>query len=217
VIKLSVKGLAKYMTSSPANQRRVLRQFKFPREDEPFAMRLYYRDACDRIRAYHKNEHDPEWLDEKADEFTGLAAVHSGSTAVRLRNNGRALRQYGQHFGHRPFEVIGEVPMTFEHANVRVTAGPDLFVRERGKVKAIKFDFSSGASSPEVVKVVSQCMYEAARGHIPGLSSTSILYLDVSRGLEHRGARAGARMLGEIHAACETISAVWDGITPPAR
>jgi hypothetical protein len=58
VIRISVKGLAKFIEGGPSAQRRVLREYKYPDEDEPSAMRLYYRDATDRIYAFHKNSHD---------------------------------------------------------------------------------------------------------------------------------------------------------------
>jgi hypothetical protein len=218
MIRLTVKGLAKYMTSSPAAQRRVLRDFKYPRGEEAYAMRLYYRDACERIIAFHRKNHDRAWLRTQAEDFGRLAELTKGSSGTRLRNNGRAMRQYEQHFGDRVFEVLSDLRLEVEFSGVRITATPDLYVRESGKHKAIKLEFSKSTPPPDAVKVVTQCLYEAARrGRVPGLSSSSVLYLDIPRGLEHRGARAGSRMLRDIEAACETISQVWDSIQPPAR
>lgn len=52
MIKLTLKGLAKYVASSPAAQRKILQDFKCPAADEPFAMRVYYREAMDCLKQY---------------------------------------------------------------------------------------------------------------------------------------------------------------------
>ena len=45
-----------------------------------------------------------------------------------------------------------------------------------------------------------------------GLTSASVLYLDVPRGAEYRGARVRSRLENEMQAACENIVAIWNGI-----
>jgi len=62
VIKLTVRGLAKYIVASPASQRRVLEDFKYAAGDEPFAMRTYYREAKQCIKSFHRNAHPSDWL-----------------------------------------------------------------------------------------------------------------------------------------------------------
>jgi hypothetical protein len=205
------------MIASPAAQRRILREAKYPNEDEPFAMRLYYQDAVDRVQAYHRNKHDALWLRSKADDLAQLASLTPGASGTRLRNNSRGVRQYASNFATREFIPIGPLRLRIEFGDVRVSTAPDLFVTEAGKEKVIKLDFSKDAPDPDIVKIVSQCMYEASKGKLQSLSNTSVLYLDVSRGTEHRGARAGARTLGDLEAACETITTVWDSIQPTRR
>jgi hypothetical protein len=205
------------MTASPAAQRRILREAKYPDEDEPLAMRLYYQDACDRVQAYHRNKHDPSWLRAKADDLAQLASLSPGPSGNRLRNNSRALRQYMSNFATRDFVPLGPLRLRIEFGDVRVSATPDLFITEGGKHKVIKFNFSTAAPHPDIVKIVSQCMYEASKGKLQSLSNASVLYLDVPRGIEHRGARAGARTLRDLEAACETITNVWDSIQPTRR
>lgn len=212
MIKISVKGLAKFMTSSSAAQRKILRDYKHPDEDEPAAMRLYYKDATDRIVAYHRSGHDRSWLTEKAKDVAELARLTPGPAGTRLRNNSRALSFYEQHFAERSFEPQGQLRLRLEVGGVTITVSPDLYVLEKGKAKVVKLEFSKEAPSDESVKIISQAMFEAAKGHVQGLSSSSVLLLDVPRGTEHRGARAGARMLNEIQAACKTIEAVWPSI-----
>jgi hypothetical protein len=217
MIRLSVKTLAKYMTASPAVQRTILRNAKFPAEDEAYAMRLYYREAVDRIEAFHRNNHDTAWMLAKAEDLAQLAALQGGPSRTRLRHNSRAVRQYSQNFGARQFVPQAAYRLRLDVGSVRISSAPDLSVIEAGKQKAIKLHFSSTAPDPDVVKIVSQCMFAAAQGQLANVTGSSVLYLDVARGDEYRGARAGARTMREIEAACETISVLWEAITPRRR
>jgi hypothetical protein len=212
MIKLSMRGLAKFMTSSSAGQRKVLRDYKFPDQDEPAAMRLYYKDATDRIQLYHKSPHDRDWLRRKVKDLTELAQLTPGRAGTRLRHNARALSLYEYHFGGRAFESQGQLRLRLPIGNVLITVTPDLYVLERGKSKVVKLEFSKTRPSEDTVKIISQVMFEAARGHVDDLTSSSIIYLDVPNGVEFRGARAGARTLREIEAACLSIESLWGGI-----
>jgi hypothetical protein len=214
MIRLSLTGLAKYMTASPANQRRILRDFKYPNEDEAYAKRLYYREAREHIVAFHRRSRPVEWLLDQAEQLAELGEFNGGMSEVRLKHNNRALRQYAKHFGTRTFEMLDDLPLALTFGEVRIGINPDLHVRETSKEKIIKLDFGSTAPTPEVIKIVSQCLFEAARGAVDSLTSSSALYFDVARGLEHRGARAGARTLAEMEAACETIAAIWPQLRP---
>ncbi len=215
MIKLSVKGLAKYMTSGDHTRRRVLRDFKYPREDEPMAMRLYYQDACDRIEAFHRGR-DRNWLRSEADDLARLAALTGGSRGARLRHNAQALRRYEEHFGDRSYVVQKAARLNVQYGDVVITVAPDLSVLCDGRPRLVKFDFGAEPPPERLVKIVTQVMFEAALPAIPDLKSGSVIYADVSRGVEHRGARMGAAVQRDIVAACQTIAQIWDGIAPPA-
>ena len=53
-MRMSARGLVRFMTSSPAAQRKVLRDYKYP-EPEGVAQASYYRDVMDVIERYHGN------------------------------------------------------------------------------------------------------------------------------------------------------------------
>lgn len=214
MIKISVKGLAKFMTASPAGQRRVLKQFKFPDDDEPRAMRLYYGEAVDAIKGYHNLENpDRQWLLDQSQLISQLAAVLGGQSGVRLRNNARAVRQYSENFHDRKFTILADLRMALVHGDVRITVAPDLHVKEGNKEKIIKLDFSRTGPEDGQLRIVSQCMFEAFRADHGAITPSSVLYLVVSSGSEHRGARVGARLLADVRAACENIGALWETIT----
>jgi hypothetical protein len=211
-IKISVKGLAKFMTATPSRQRKILKEFKFPNDDEPRAMRLYYGEAVDAIKAYHKNNKDRQWLLDQADLCADLAGSLGGQSATRLRNNARALKQYADNFYRRKFEILSDVKLAINHSDVRVSVVPDLHVREGTKEKIIKLDFAREPDG-EQAKIISQCMFEAFRQSHGPITPAAVLYLHVTSGQEIRGARAGSRLMSDFKAACENISALWDTIT----
>jgi len=214
MIKISVKGLAKFMTASPAGQRRVLKEFKFPDDDEPRAMRLYYGEAVDAIKGYHNLEvPDRQWLLDQSQLINQLASVLGGQSAVRLRNNGRAVKQYSDSFHHRKFTILTDLRMALVHGDVRITVVPDLHVKEGNKEKIVKLDFSRSGAEEAQLRIISQCMFEAFRAEHGAITPSAVLYLAVASGAEHRGARVGARVLADVRAACENIGALWNSIT----
>ncbi len=208
--KISLKGLADYMTASHTRQRTVLRQFKFPQEDEAQAKIVYYREARDRVAVLHRSGRDGAWLTLQAAQLETLAAMSTGQTKTRLRHNARGLRDYARNFASRSFEILDDLRLSLQFGDVVVSVVPDLHVREKGKEKLIKLEFSAAEPLPAAVQVISQAMFEAAEQANLGLPSASVLYLDVPRGVAHKGARLGSRMRRDIESVCLSISAIWD-------
>ena len=211
MIRISLKGLAKFMTSTPARQRKILKDYKYP-DPEGFVQAIYYREARDFIVAFHRDGHDPTWLTSKAATISTLAASSTGQTKTRLKNNSRALREYATNFGRKKFEILHDINLEVSYFGVRVTVVPDLHVREGQTEKIIKLEFSKDLPEEKAVKIIGQALYEAQEVAGMGLTSSSVLVFDVARGQIHKGARAGARMRAEIEAACQNISSLWGGI-----
>ncbi len=210
--KLSLRGLADYMTASAAKQRTILRQYKYPAEDEAHAKILYYREARDRIAASHRAAHESPWLIDQADQLSILASSSSGRTKTRLKHNARAMRSYAKHFRGRRFELLKDLKLRLQIGDVAISAYPDLHVIEKEQEKLIKLDFGVDEPTNELIKIVSQVFLEAANDNGMGLPNAGVLYLDVTRGSQHRGARIGSRMRKNVEASCRNISAIWDGI-----
>jgi hypothetical protein len=131
---------------------------------------------------------------------------------TRLKNNGRALRQYADNFANRQFAILSDLRLALVFDNVRVTVAPDLHVREGTKEKILKLDFGKSEPENSLVKIIVQSMFEAFRVQ-RSITPSSILYFDVARGDEHRGARLSSRVLTEIRAACKNIEGLWGTIT----
>ena len=210
--KLSLKGLADFMTASHTRQRSILRTYKYPEQEEARAKITYYREARDRVAAFHSTKRPRSWLLAEALNIDSLAAMSIGRTSTRLSHNARALRAYAKHFASRAFDLLDDLTLTLQYDDVVVTVHPDLHVAEDGQQKLVKLEFNVDEPSDEFIRILTQAMFEAAQGGKLGLSSSSILLFDVPRGAEYRGARLGARMRREIESACGNISAIWDRI-----
>src|SRR5688572_5768846 len=128
VIKLSVRGLAKYIVASPAGQRRVLEDFKYAAGDEPFAMRTYYREVKDSIRNFHRGAHPADWLQQQAALVLASSREETGTTAKRLEQNARAIRQYEERLSRRRFEVLDRCRFRLTYFDVTINVVPDLHI-----------------------------------------------------------------------------------------
>jgi hypothetical protein len=209
MIQISLKGLAKFMTASAAGQRKVLRDYKYP-DTEGQAQAAYYRDARNSIAKFHDQKLAATWLEDQAAALlAGSKSAAKPQIASRLKNNARALKCYAEHFGTTVYEVLPDVSLGLEFGGVLVTVNPDLHVTEKGKEKLLKLEFSAEEPEPDVIKVVSQAMFEAALRDGMKLASPQILYVDVPRGMRHKGARLGALTKKNIEAACSNIAAIW--------
>lgn len=211
MIKIGLKGLAKFMTSNSAQQRKILRDYKYP-DPEGLAQATYYREARDFIVAYHRNGQDASWLIERAMILDSFALQSTGQTKTRYKNNARALREYARFFAKKKFEVLSDVNLKLTLSGVTISIVPDLHVKEGEIEKIVKLEFTKDKPDDKLVKIVSQAMYEAQSGARMGLGSSAVLYFDIPRGKVYKGARVGSRMQSELTAACENLSAIWQGI-----
>ena len=209
MIKLSLKSLADYITANHARQRKILRDCKYPDTDEASAKIWYYREARDAVTGFHRGGHEQQWLLDRADNLRVLTQSTTGPVKKRLQHNARAIQQYATNCSDRVCTVEHELRLHIDFGHVRITARPDLHITERSKTRVIKLEFGVDAPAPDEIKIISQGLYEAAKGVLPAITNRSVIYLDVPRSLEHFGARAGSRTLREMEAACQNIEAVW--------
>jgi len=180
--QISVKGLADFIEASPVRQRTIVRQFKYPKEDEARAKIVYYREARDTIEAYHRGRHAVPWLEEQAGRLDMIAAGLIGRSKTRLQHNTRGIRAYGRHFSSHAYRPIDDLKLHLTYSDVRVTVNPDLRVREASDEFVLKLEFGVDEPSETEIKVISQLMYEAVSAARLQLKSGNILYLDVPRG-----------------------------------
>lgn len=211
MIRISVKGLAKFMTAGPATQRKVLKDFKFP-DPEGGVQASYYSEARSAIAEFHGSDNNPATIAAEVQRLSEKAYDASGRQRVRIEHNIRALQSYLENFGHESFRVLPTPSLSLSQRTVSVGATPDLFVRHKGSNKLIKLDLGTKAPDKRLVAIVLQVIYEAARSSGLSLKPKDVLYLDVPRANVHRSAKVRTRLKGEIEAACENIEALWPTI-----
>ena len=211
--RCSLKGLVRWMTAGPVKQLSLVREFKYPEDEEGRAKAGYYSEAIAAVIAFHRRGHDDAWLlkvarnlDTKADQ------TDKKGRRTRLRSNASGLRSYAKNCSDRKFEILARLRLPLDQGDIRVGASPDLHVREDGVEKLLKLEFGVKAPTDRETAILCQGLVEAAELAGLSLPASAIAVLDVRRGREHRGKKMGARLRKEMAAACRVISMIWDGI-----
>jgi hypothetical protein len=211
MIKIGLKGLAKFIASSPAAQRKVLRDYKYPKR-EGEAQARYYHEARLFIRRNHSRGNPQGWLSARSQELSLKAQALSGASAVRVRHNARALREYDQFLGNKTFEILSDLSLSLSYSGVTISVYPDLHVREAGVERVIKLEFGSKPPSEVAIRIISQAMFDAVSAAGLSLRAADILLIDVPRKTLYRGARMRSRTARDIEAACQTIADIWPAL-----
>ena len=211
MIAITVKGLAKFMTQRFATRRKTLRDFKFPKP-EGAVQAAYYAEARRAIRDYHSGGNNPSVLVKTVNHLRIKAYQAQGQAVTRLDHNIRALESYLRHFSHRRFSVLSPPRLKYIYSNVAVSALPDLHVQEKGHQKVIKLELGTVTPDPQMINIILQVMYEAARSAGLSIRPQDVIYLDASRATQHKGAKIRTRLKRDIEAACESIEALWPSI-----
>lgn len=84
--------------------------------------------------------------------------------------------------------------------NVSISVVPDLVLRDGARTKLIKLQFGGPKLHDQSVKVITQCLLEAAISKGYELGPSSAIYIDLPRDVAHTAARAGKRTLRDIRA-----------------
>ncbi|MCB9357705.1 MAG: hypothetical protein H6508_00390 [Calditrichaeota bacterium] len=218
MIRISLKGFAKYFcTSSAATRRKILADYKFP-QPEGLAQAQYYEHARRAIVTFHERDNDERWM---ADRITSLrgSAVETENSRIRQKwnNNALALQRYLAGFGGKQFDVLPNTRRGMVIGDVRIGVFPDLHVIERSREKYIKIEYSRNPVEMNYVNVISQVMYECLIQDGQDIDPKDVRFFMLADNSNHKGARLRPRLRNDIVATCETIEALWPRITPPNR
>ncbi|MGC1687568.1 MAG: hypothetical protein WA734_18220 [Candidatus Acidiferrales bacterium] len=208
MIRITAKGLAKYMTSGDASKRKILHDFKFP-DPEGAVQAKYYAEARRAIEQYHGGGNDASIIVSAVDELNTKAARELGRKHDRLRNNIRALESYLTNFGKKSLTILPTPDVKFTHGQVLVSAYPDLYVKDGDRHKIIKLDLGKDHPKPEMIRIVLQVTYAAAQAANLPVLPKDVIYVEVEHGTQHSGVAKRSRLQKDIEAACQTIEDVW--------
>jgi len=210
-ISISVNGLAKFMTSSEATRRRILRDYKFPfnKDGSKKPQIVRYSEARAAIRDYHESGNNAATIVIVIEKLIAKKQKNPEKDAARINDNIRALQTYLEHFSNRKFTVLENPKPKYIHGEVSVSAFPDLFVDEDGSKKLIKLDFSETEPDEELVEIMLKVMHEAASANELAVVAENVIYLDITRKTQFNGKKLNKQLKKNIDAACETIADIW--------
>src|ERR1017187_2383566 len=214
-IRLSVNGLAKFMTSSDSARRTLLKDFKFPfnKDGSKKPQIVRYSEARAAIRDYHEAHNNASVIVTAIEKLIKKREQNPEKDAARINDNVRALETYLKHFSNRNFVILDTPKPSYVHGEVTVTAGPDLFVEEKGKKKLIKLDFSEKKPNEETVQIMLKVMHEAAMVGGIAVAPADVIYLDITRQTQFTGKKLNKLLKKNIDAACTTIADIWPKLT----
>src|ERR1700690_1927225 len=95
-IPISVNGLAKFMTSSEAARRRILRDFKFPfnKDGSKKPQIVRYSEARAVIRDYHESGNNAATIVTAIEKLIAKKQKNPDKDEARINDNIRALQTY---------------------------------------------------------------------------------------------------------------------------
>jgi hypothetical protein len=208
MIRLTAKGLARYMTSGAAAQRKILWNYKHP-DPEGAVQAKYYAEARHAIERFHKTGNDASVVVQVVEVLHSKALRVAGRKQDRIKNNIRALENYLSHFAKSKLTILPSPDLKFVHGQVAISAFPDLYVLKNSRHTILKMDFSRQDVDLRVIKIVLQITFLAAQTLKLPVSPKDVIYVDVVSGTEHRGARLRTRLVRDIEATCQIIEDVW--------
>jgi len=210
-IQISVNGLAKFMTSSEATRRRILRDYKFPfnKDGSKKPQIVRYSEARAAIRDYHESGNNASTIVAAIEKLISKKQKNPEKDAARIDDNIRALSTYLKHFSNSKLLVLETPKPVYVHGEVSISAYPDLYVDDGGKKKLIKLDFSEKKPHEESVEIMLKVMYEAAGSSGVPVYPADVVYLDITRQNQYSGKKLNKQLKKNIDAACETIQDIW--------
>ncbi|MCY3646136.1 MAG: hypothetical protein OXH07_04070 [Chloroflexi bacterium] len=210
---ISLTGLVKFVVASPSQQRKVLRDHKYP-DPDGLAQAKYYQEATRAIMAFYRNGHDRSWLEARADALIARKAGASEHAKTKLDSNAAVLRSHAKHFSSQGVDLVESPKLVYVHAGLDIAVTPHLSIMERKQKRLVRLRFPLQRNADETAKVACQVMYEAAESMGLDLPASAFRVWDCRSGKKHKMARSRSRTRSDIEAACETIVDLWPGIRP---
>ena len=210
--RLTISGLADYMTCSASAQRNVLLRFKYPQGPGEAAAK-YYHFAYRVLGGYFQpsGQRSVSWLSLEADELDARPG-HDPHARDKIEANVRVLRGFLSYFASQKFQNIQPVPkLLYRHAGVSIRITPDLYGTKRNRSYVVKYLFAAGKR--EVIgsraRIICQVMYHASMQPNLGLPASGIQIWACRSGDVYRAREGGSLVINNVEAACKTIAAVW--------
>lgn len=211
MIKISVKGLIKFMEGDDAQRRRDLAAFKYPEVGK--APASYYREAIPAIRQCLAGTITRAQMLESAEALVKAAATAASRRRTRLMHNARGIIiSFDEKFGDRGFRTVTSHRLSYTQRGVRVAVHPELWIFERNQQQILKLELAAEPMNKRALEILAQLIYQAAVQNAVDVTPKQIGIMEVATGEIHRGRRIGPRLESRIAAAIDNIEALWPSI-----
>ncbi|EGJ19622.1 hypothetical protein RSWS8N_15719 [Cereibacter sphaeroides WS8N] len=220
--RISLNKLAEFMTATPARQRRIIRDQKFP----PAYQVVYYREAQEAVSSALASELSNLAVVERQIDILNQQAPDSVGTQRRLAANVDALEAFMEMVdrisfgGARPRLGENDAPK-LRMRNVDISVRPEIILVAEGRsgplVGAMKVHFpKTNPLDDRTAGYVSALLQEWATANLHEEGQVSGLFcsvIDIGSRCHHEGVRATRQRLRDLEEACETIHALWPTIS----
>ncbi|MBS1494581.1 MAG: hypothetical protein JST55_13795 [Bacteroidetes bacterium] len=211
LIKISAKGIAKFMNSTGSQQLKILHDYKYP-NPEGNAMASYYAIALNVIKAYHRNDNDEDLIRKEISNLKVEKDSESNkSRIIKLRSNISLLESYKVHFKEKRYRILTMLSSRVEIEGVSLSITSDMHAFEKSSEKFIKYICNKKTSELEL-KIISQVILESMELSKVNIPSNNIELIDIHRGTIYKLARNRTRLRNDLVAACKIINILWDQI-----
>lgn len=204
-IRISARAFAEFVFGSPGRKTAMVRGILRPRSPETQIPRRYYARAIRIIRLYHKKGNDQGYL---ADELRQLSekwqAAETRQSRAQLGRNLMAVEAYMRLFSDRTWRITPCPRIHYSSSSVRISATPDLAVRDGKRIRLIKLGVRKEKEIEDVVRVMLRVIYQACAGRIE-IVPVDIVHFDISTGEVIRGTRADSRLAPTIEGGCTDL------------
>jgi hypothetical protein len=205
MIPLSAKGFAEFVLAGPSKRATIVRNILKPKSKEAQVVVLYYARAIRIIRIYHARGNDRSYLESETRSLeTRMRDATTIQARASLRNNLRAVRGYMAVYGQRKRIVVPRPRIYFTFGRVRLSASPDLAVKEDGRLKLVKLGVTKHGDNPEVIRIMLRVIYQAAMTRFE-VDPRDVIYFDIANATRIRGSRRDADLALTIDNGCEEL------------
>jgi hypothetical protein len=211
MIPISMRGFAEVSAAPTKSKLSRLKKYKYPDSDESKGRSNYYVKALAAIRHHHHSNKSE--LQDILDDLVIAASDKSNKRRQsKALNNLRAINDYLKHFSYRHLKPLRGKRLYFFHKQLKVSAQPDLYAEESGKLRLIKFNFGRKDHGGAVVAIMLHVLYEAAIINGLKLPPNQVECIQTSSGSNISGPKGGFGPAKNLTVMADELIALWPSV-----
>jgi hypothetical protein len=217
LIKISATGVAEFITANPSSRPSKLRPYKFNKRGEGFGRSSYYQAAINCIKKYHSAGRDENVTKKAMLELTAISTDESLGKLlqVKAQRNIDAILAYMRVYGARRFQVLKNHRLSYTNKKLRITASPDIWVKEADQEVLLKIGAARHRNPDEFVELLLHLIRKAAISSGYKVRAKNVVYLDISIGQERVAQKSLSFYNKALDWAAKEIAAEWSNLAAP--